>query len=69
MDSEATAKLKTLLAYWIEHNGEHAGEFREWAGTTMEMGKAEVAEALLKAVVEMDKAGELLAEARDKLEG
>jgi hypothetical protein len=24
-------KLRVLLPHWIEHNGEHAGEFREWA--------------------------------------
>jgi hypothetical protein len=26
-----TEKLRVLLPHWIEHNGEHAGEFREWA--------------------------------------
>jgi hypothetical protein len=25
-------KLRVLLPHWIEHNGEHAGEFREYAG-------------------------------------
>jgi hypothetical protein len=24
-------KLRVLLPHWIEHNGEHAEEFREWA--------------------------------------
>ena len=24
-------KLRTLLPHWIEHNAEHAGEFRTWA--------------------------------------
>jgi hypothetical protein len=24
-------KLRVLLPHWIAHNGEHAGEFREWA--------------------------------------
>jgi hypothetical protein len=24
-------KLRVLLAHWIEHTGEHAGEFRRWA--------------------------------------
>jgi hypothetical protein len=28
---EETEKLRVLLPHWIEHNGEHAGEFREWA--------------------------------------
>jgi hypothetical protein len=25
-------KLRVLLPHWIAHNGEHAAEFREWAG-------------------------------------
>jgi hypothetical protein len=25
-------KLRMLLPHWIEHNSEHADEFREWAG-------------------------------------
>lgn len=25
-------KLRLLLAHWIEHNAEHAAEFRRWAG-------------------------------------
>ena len=25
-------KLRVLLPHWIAHNGEHADEFREWAG-------------------------------------
>jgi hypothetical protein len=24
-------KLRVLLPHWIEHNAEHAGEFRDWA--------------------------------------
>jgi len=24
-------KLRVLLHHWIEHNGEHTGEFRSWA--------------------------------------
>ena len=24
-------KLRVLLPHWVEHNGEHAGEFRTWA--------------------------------------
>jgi len=25
-------KLRVLIPHWIKHNGEHAGEFRRWAG-------------------------------------
>jgi len=26
-----TDKLRVLIPHWIEHNGEHADEFRAWA--------------------------------------
>jgi len=29
---EEIAKLRVLLPHWIEHNGEHAAEFRDYAG-------------------------------------
>lgn len=28
---EEIDKLRVLFPHWIEHNSEHAGEFREWA--------------------------------------
>jgi hypothetical protein len=28
---EEIDKLRVLLTHWIEHNGEHAKEFRDWA--------------------------------------
>jgi hypothetical protein len=28
---KGTDKLRVLLPHWIEHNGEHAAEFRQWA--------------------------------------
>lgn len=27
-----TEKLRVLIPHWIEHNIEHAAEFRRWAG-------------------------------------
>jgi hypothetical protein len=30
-ETEETRKLRVLLPHWIEHNGEHARGFREWA--------------------------------------
>ncbi len=46
-----TEKLRVLIPHWIEHNLEHAAEFRRWAG---QAGEAEAdieaaAEALLHA--------------------
>lgn len=28
---DTTEKLRMLLPHWIEHNGEHAAEFRDYA--------------------------------------
>jgi len=41
-------KLQTLLDYWIEHNGEHEQEFRDWADKAAS-SSAEVAKQLQKA--------------------
>jgi hypothetical protein len=40
-----TDKLRVLLPHWIEHNGEHAWEFREWAGRARVAGDALTAAA------------------------
>jgi len=45
-------KLQTLLAYWIEHNGEHEQEFRDWADKAAPTS-GEVAKQLRKAAVKM----------------
>ena len=57
-------KLRALLPHWIEHNAEHAADFRLWAE------KAGEAEAdLLAAVAQMEAANEALATAVAKLGG
>ena len=30
-------KLRILLSYWIDHNKDHAKEFRDWAGRAGEL--------------------------------
>ncbi|MGD8244586.1 MAG: hypothetical protein PVG25_01165 [Anaerolineae bacterium] len=40
-------KLRVLLPHWIAHNGEHADEFREWAGRAGEAAKDILAAATL----------------------
>ncbi len=68
MDNDETAKLKTLLNYWIEHNKEHSQEFREWAGKAKVFGEAQAYEEMLQAAQEMDKASESLSRALRRLE-
>lgn len=61
---EEADKLRVLLPHWIEHNGEHAGEFRQWAE------KAGVAQrALLDAARLLEQANVRLQEAVEQLGG
>ena len=57
-------KLRVLLPHWIEHNGEHAGEFREWAERA---GTAR--DALLAASDLVEEANVRLEEALEQLGG
>jgi hypothetical protein len=55
-DPVSEDKLRVLLPHWIDHNGEHAKEFRQWAG------RAGPAEQPIRA------AAELVEEANARLE-
>jgi hypothetical protein len=59
-----TDKLRVLLPHWIEHNGEHVQEFREWADRA---GQAE--EYILAAAELMEEANACLEEALDQIGG
>jgi hypothetical protein len=59
-----TDKLRVLLPHWIEHNGEHAYEFRQWAERAGVSRNALVAAADL-----LEQANTQLAEALDQLGG
>ncbi len=57
-------KLSMLLPHWIEHNGEHAAEFRDHAGWA-----GEATDKLLAAAQLLEQANARLAEALDALGG
>jgi hypothetical protein len=59
-----TDKLRVLLPHWIEHNGEHATEFRNWAERA---GAAQ--DALLDAARLLVAANARLEEALEELGG
>ena len=61
---EEIDKLRVLLPHWIEHNGEHAGEFRDWAERA---GAAR--HALLNAACLLEEANSRLQEGLDGLGG
>lgn len=57
-------KLRVLIPHWIEHNEEHAKEFRRWAETA---GVA--VPEILAAADEIARANESLSVALEKLGG
>jgi len=61
---EEIEKLRVLIPHWIEHNGEHAAEFRQWAA------RAGVAQADLMAAADaLEAANKSLQAALEKLGG
>jgi len=61
---DETEKLRVLLPHWIEHNGEHADEFRRYAPRAGVAGGK-----LLEAARLLAEANVRLSEALDKLGG
>jgi hypothetical protein len=62
-------KLRALLPHWIEHNAEHAAEFRLWAEKAQAAGREDVAEEIVLAAKQLGWVNEALNDARKKLEG
>lgn len=49
-------KLRVLLPHWLEHNAEHAGEFRVWAARARAAGDEHLAEHIEAAALQMEAA-------------
>jgi hypothetical protein len=47
-------KLQALLPHWMEHNDEHAAEFRTWAGRARAAGQEEAAHEIETASQALD---------------
>ena len=62
-------KVRALLPHWIEHNAEHAAEFRQWAEKVRAEGQEEVAEEIALAAKELGWVNEALSSALEKLGG
>lgn len=60
-------QLQSLLGYWLEHNEEHAAEFREWADKISPQQK-EVAELLRTAVDKIAESNNFLKKAKTILD-
>jgi K+/H+ antiporter YhaU regulatory subunit KhtT len=59
-------KLQILLDYWIEHNGEHEKEFRDWADKVVSLS-TEVAHQLQEAAAKMAAVSNELMKAKQAL--
>ena len=56
--------LKILLVHWVNHNESHEEGFREWVEKSRAIGKEETANYIEKAIEYMNKANEMLIEAK-----
>ena len=55
--------LNILLVHWVNHNQSHEEGFQEW----VEKGKTETAQCIEKAIEYMNKANEMLVEAKKNM--
>ena len=67
MTSRDEDKLRALLPHWIEHNGEHAAEFRAWAEKARAAGWPAVADEIENAAKELGWVNESLGAALERL--
>lgn len=56
--------LKILLDHWVEHNKSHEDNFNEWVEKCKLMNKEETARYIVEATEFMEKANEMLIEAK-----
>jgi len=61
-------RLRVLLPHWIEHNAEHAAEFRQWAERAREAGLDEVGDEIALAAKQLDWVNEALTAALEGLD-
>lgn len=59
--------LRVLLVHWIKHNESHGKDFEEWIKKAKEIDKKETAKFIEKAVEYMEKANEMLMEAKKNM--
>ncbi|MCL0104779.1 hypothetical protein M1O57_04235, partial [Dehalococcoidia bacterium] len=60
-------KLRTLVDHWIEHNREHAEEFREWARRTRDFVGEAAGDNISQAAGRLEEANKFLLRAAEEL--
>ena len=59
--------LNILLVHWVNHNQSHEEGFKEWVVKAREIGKEETALNIEKAIEYMQKANDMLIEAKKNM--
>jgi hypothetical protein len=62
-------KIRELLPHWIEHNAEHAAEFRGWGERVQRAGEDSAAQGIVFAANALDTANDALQVALKQLGG
>jgi hypothetical protein len=62
-------EIRMLLPHWIEHNAEHAAEFRGWAERVQQTGEDSAAQGIVFAANALDAANDALQVALKQLGG
>ena len=62
-------KLRALLPHWLEHNQEHAAEFKNWADRASLAGQEVAAQEIRRAAEAMQQADDALQSALAELGG
>ena len=62
-------KLAIRLSHWMEHNNEHAREFREWGQKAGSLGHGAASDDIMRAAEQLSKVNEFLLAAAEKLKG
>ncbi|MEW6675701.1 MAG: hypothetical protein AB1348_06855 [Nitrospirota bacterium] len=60
-------KLKRLLHFWMEHNNEHAKNYKDWAEKVSSSGNPELSKILYRLYDEASKLNKLFEEAIKKI--
>ncbi len=60
-------KLRVLVDHWMEHNRDHAEEFREWASRARDLAEDAAGDNILRAVARLEEANEFLLQAAEEL--
>ena len=66
-ESKDEKTLKILLVHWVNHNESHEEGVKEWVEKARAIGKNDTADSIEKAIEYLQKANEMLVEAKKNM--